>query len=539
MNNKVVIPDDVRPSYFGLNHSEFRPAQLDTIKYIYDRPDGSVTLLQAVVGSGKTAIAKSPVAKFSTTAVVHTKSLQGQYHDSYAFDVVFGRANYPCVHPERENLDDNASHCIYEGDMDECEYADECPYLVAKRKAMQSKCRVINYAYMNTARWVKLPQFSTKYLFLDECHNLPNETLEFVSCTIREGDRIRWRLPEFPSVYDSSREGINLCLKWMEQSVGILMSAISDYKKVGDSYSKAQASKGERLAMKLMQTCKAVHTSQDDWYSRSGLRTLMFNDKQVPGLIVKPLTARHHFPKLFLGIYSRTVLMSATIGNHVDFAEELGITKYEYHSVPNQWKPEQRPVHVLDVPSMGQSVTEAGRVKHAEAIAKAINDCPSDWSGIIHVTSWKSAWDIRTRLAKAGVKGGRLFIPDRGGTNKQIAQWNEVRDNGVGKLIITPSMGAGVDLLSERINICAKVPFGFFVNGGWEWERMQFSNRFYRWQTAATLEQQMGRTRRGRAEDYDSPWERNGYVAIADGSFKKMGLARSCSKDFTDSLVYE
>jgi len=498
-------------------------------------------LLQAPVGSGKTALAKAmSVSDGGTTAVVKTKSLQQQYAEGYDFDVVFGRANYPCVHPERETLDSTAADCIYESMMNECEYAEECPYLIAKHIAQASSQRVINYAYMNTSRWVKLPQYATDYLFLDECHNLPDETLEFVSCTVREGERIKWRLPEFPSVYDSSRNSIGLCLRWMEQSIGILKMKVDELKKETDPYSKSQRSKAERLVAKLAQTCSAVHLSGEDWYSRAGLRALSYDGKSVPGMVAKPLTARWHFKKLFIGAYPKTILMSATIGNPNDFAEELGLgNNWEFHAVPNQWPPQSRPVHVLDVPSQGAKATESARQKQADAIAKIINECPSDWSGVVHLTSWKGCWDLRGRLVKAGLNAKRLFIPQRGGTNKQMDEWNHVRENGRGMLILSPSMHSGVDLLRERVNICAKVPFGFFMPSTYEWERMQYSNRFYRWQTASTLEQQMGRTRRGREEDYDTDFERRGLCVIADGSFQKMGMQKSCSEGFNEVLIFD
>ena len=536
---RLVVPDDVHPRFFDLPHDKWREGQLDSIKYLLDRPDGSVTVLQAPTGSGKTSLSRAMARHMSVTTLVKPKNLQVEnYGNLYAFDVLFGRGNYPCVHPQRSSLDDTAAECLYEGMMDECEYVGECPYLVRKREVQRSKKRSLNYSYFLTAAWPHQSKQATKYLFLDECHNLPDETLEFISCTIREGERIRWRLPEFPSCYDSSRDSINTCLKWMESAIGILMIEMGKLKESEDSYSKSQKSKAERLVAKLAQTCTAIHISQDDWYVRSGQRALSYDGAQTSGLIVKPLTARYHFSKLFLGIYLRTILMSATIGNYVDFCDELGIEDYEFHLVKNQWWPEQRPVHVLDVPSMGQSATEASRVKHAEVMAKTINDLPHDWSGVIHVTSWKHAWDLKARLTKAGVVN-RLFIPDRGGTNKQMAQWNEVKRKGKGMLVITPSMNAGVDLLEERICIIAKVPFPFFMQGTYEWERMMYSNRFYRWQTASDLEQRCGRTRRGRSEDYDDQWNVRGYVAIADGSFRKMGLAKSCSVDFVDSLVYD
>jgi hypothetical protein len=43
------------------------------------------------------------------------------------------------------------------------------------------------------------------------------------------------------------------------------------------------------------------------------------------------------------------------------------------------------------------------------------------------------------------------------------------------------------------------------------------------------MEQGLGRTRRGRAEDYDSAGERRGLVAIADGNWKRVQKYLSAS----------
>jgi Rad3-related DNA helicase len=230
--------------------------------------------------------------------------------------------------------------------------------------------------------------------------------------------------------------------------------------------------------------------------------------------------------------------MSATVGNVDDLAAELGIEKYGFERVPNQWPAKSRPVHVADVPAMGQSASDRAKMMQAEKIAKVLKELPRDWSGIIHVTSWKQAYELKDRLNFSGVDIGRLFIPTRGqGTNKQMQEWNGVKRPGM--LVITPSMDQGVDLLQERICIIAKTPFPFCAPGSYEFEKMVFDNRFYRWQTAASLEQRAGRTRRGREGDYDTEWDTNGYVGIFDGAFRKMGMAKHCSVDFTESLVFE
>jgi len=51
---------------------------------------------------------------------------------------------------------------------------------------------------------------------------------------------------------------------------------------------------------------------------------------------------------------------------------------------------------------------------------------------------------------------------------------------------------------------------------------MEYSHKTYNWRTANILAQGLGRTRRGRPEDYDTNGEMRGFVAIADGSWKRI-----------------
>ena len=528
----------VTPQDFGLPHTEWRKSQREIGLGLSEKPDGSVIFLSAPTGSGKTSYAKMLGTLSSVTSLVKTKSLQEHnYGEIYDFDILYGRGNYPCVHPDRAYPDLNADQCMYELKMEQCEYAAQCPYLIQKQIVKASNVRSLNYAYFLTSRWPRKKEYATEFGVYDECHILPDETLEFVGCTIKDTDRLRWRLPEFPSCYESSRDSVNLVLTWLEQSIGVLEVTIAQIK--GDEPDdKAKKSRAERLAMKLKFTCTAIHRSGDDWYVRSGQRALENIAERKPGLVIKPLTARFHFPSLFLNVFPKTIMMSATVGNVEDLAEELGVEKYDYERVPNQWPPESRPVHVLDVPPMGYSAKDSAKELQAKKMANVLNELPQDWSGIIHTTSWKQTAELKSRLNFFGVSDHRLFIPTRGqGTNAQMTEWNIAKRPGM--IVITPSMNAGVDLLQERICLIAKTPFPFCQPGSYEYERMLYSNRFYRWQTAADLEQRAGRTRRGRPEDYDDSFNVRGYVGIFDGAFRKMGLAKSCSKDFNESLVYD
>ena len=81
-------------------------------------------------------------------------------------------------------------------------------------------------------------------------------------------------------------------------------------------------------------------------------------------------------------------------------------------------------------------------------------------------------------------------------------------------------MWEGIDGLDEQICIAAKVPFGY-LGDEYERERLYYSDSMYRQRTAWQLAQGLGRTRRGRKQDYDLG-EIRGLVCIADGAWSRV-----------------
>lgn len=535
---KQMIPS---PRNYDLPHDEWRHGQYEMTQTLLGKREGSVTILQAPTGSGKTGLARAIASRQSVTALVKTKVLQqSNYANTYKFDLLFGRANYSCIHPEQVANDAGADQCLYEAEMDQCDLVDSCPYVMQKRLTQRSRVRSLNYSYFLTSRWPRQEKFASQYLFVDECHLLSDETVEWTGLMVREVDRVKWRLSEFPSCYQSSPENTRTILGWMERAIGELDVALEGLSNRKDAGSLARKSGAERLKNKLTFTCGAIHHAPYDWYCRSGIRALEYMGQPRPGLVIRPLTAKHHFPRLFLGVYPKVVMMSATVGAPEFLAEELGLQTWEFERIPNQWGPERRPVHVLPCPVLGYNSPESYYVKQAELIRSALDALPRDWSGIIHVTSWKHAQGLSQRLVGAGFDASRLFVPKSGrGTNEQLAEWDRVKLSRPGMLILTPSMSEGVDLLNERICIVAKVPFPSRAPGSYDHERMLYSSDLYKLRTAWSLEQRCGRTRRGREEDYDASFERRGYVAICDGAFQKMGVKKYCSEDFREALIYD
>jgi len=230
--------------------------------------------------------------------------------------------------------------------------------------------------------------------------------------------------------------------------------------------------------------------------------------------------------------HPRCVLMSATIGDFDTFAQELGIQAFEGRRVPSQWGPEQRPVYVLDVPKLNYKSPPEHFEQQARAIAEAINTVPRDWSGIIHVTRIKEAALLANRLARYGLQG-RVWVPEQGSTTWMAKQWAARKRKVPGSLMVSHAFHEGFDGLEERICVTAKVPYAY-LGDPYEQARQRRSGSFYLLRAAWSLQQQLGRTRRGREQDYDTADERRSLVLIADLNWTR--VRKYLSTDFMESV---
>lgn len=544
-------------SPYGLPHATLRPHQAETIQWLLS-PKKNALVVNAPTGSGKTSFAAAVASRQRVVALVKTKNLQTEnYGGSYSFDVLYGRGNYECVHPEASSYA-TAAECMYQGAMYECEYAGECPYLVAKGYASSSFRASLNYAYWLAARWPAEKLAAAEgYLFCDEAHQLSDVVLDHTSVMMTMAERLEWDLPAFPVVRGRATEAeIEACCDWLRQAECVLVAAarkLAPQGADGDEEERGpddpKAEKLNEVTMRRLRKCRsliakvgtvyeALRANPTDWFIRCGPGARATLAGREPAFIARPLTARYHFPHFFLDDAWKTVMMSATIGDPATFAEELGLDDYDYRDIPNAWAPVQRPVRVLDAPPMGYKTREDETVlnKQAKVIADAINECPRDWTGIIHVTRKTEAVALAGRLAQHGIPAWRLWTPNpTAGTEKSIADWKREKQRTSGALAVTWNMVEGYDGREEKICIVAKTPFPS-LGDEYERERMAYSGAMFLQRTAWSLEQMCGRTRRGNAADYDTDGQRNGLVCIADANYKR--VQRYLSADFRAALVY-
>lgn len=512
------------PQDYGLGHDAWRPHQWETLEWGRSIAHGGVGVLEAPTGSGKTALPAAISSRATVISLVQHKHLQQvNYGEKYGFDVLYGKSNYDCAHPGNLDIAGNvqsAEACTYESNMLKCPYAAQCGYVIAREQAKESNRASLNYPYWFTARWLREHTFS--YLVCDEAHNLSEQVLEFTGCTVNEFTRAKYGLPEFPQAYKV--EGV---IDWFDAASAVLDNAHKKYR----GFPKEQE-KVKRLGAKFDATLSAIETNASDWYVRSGARA-----HENPQLVARPLTARYHFAHYFLSPRYRLIAMSATIGDVPTFTKELGISEYESRRVPSVWDASVRPVIIpSDIPRMGYTSTVQEKTSQALRIAREIKKYPSDWSGVIHVSSKQGAKDLAALLARFGLQD-RVWTPTEGRSTEQVAaDWTIRKQKVSGSLAVAWAWQEGVDLTEERICIVAKVQFPS-LGDDYEKARMSYDGQFYLQRTAWKVEQSLGRTRRGEAEDYNLNGEVSQLVMIADGNWTR--VQKYLSQNLKDSIVVQ
>lgn len=552
---KIELIDNVTPKSYGLSHESFRPNQLESIQWLEDQ--NQTAIVAAPTGSGKTSFARALSQKQRTIALVRTKVLQKEnYAEGYDFHPLYGRSNYECVHDDAD-YGTTTDQCLYaeqgmlscihglsamskvypKGD-DDYRNVPPCQYVLAREQAKMGYRSTLNYAYwLNSYQRWPAPEI----LVCDEGHQLSDLVLEWAGASVSDDLRIRWGLTPFPMIKGNggllvgSQPATGRALAWINQSLMKLREVYKDLAERGviDEKARKQAQQVENLGQKLRATAEALELAPDDWYIRSGPG--VHNGK--PGFIAKPLTARHHFKRYFTNEAWKLVIMSATIGDPQVFASELGLNDYAFLDIPSQFEPDVRPVVALDVPRMGYKSTPVAFDKQATAIANSIKDCPGNWSGIVHTSSKAETYRLAERLQRKGL-GNRIWTATDGMSTEQMsAAWHEQARRKPGSINVSWGLWEGYDPdpdINLRICIAAKVPYPP-LGDDYEIARRGYDGKMYLQRAAWQIEQGLGRSRRGHRSQYDFDGEKNGLVAMADGSWK--WVKNYFSQSLRDSIV--
>jgi ATP-dependent DNA helicase DinG len=512
----------ISPAIYNLPHDDFRPKQLEAIQQI-EKANNRITILEAPVGSGKSAIATALSVNDKTVSVLTvSKALQHQYVDEYGYETISGMANYDCVLLPPLKADS----CLFIDNMQKCSMYNECAYVKARKKYQEAQLKSTNYHYSLAAQWTRTEEQNT--LILDEAHLIPELLLEIITT-------------EF-SRSGFSSFGVN---------VDFVFTSIPDKIKLVrliDSLKTVRQKIQIRIDKLLKLSSNGLSENQ-----KNTLKTLIVNEKNFTKILLYLLIDIDNFtiritdnsnfsviPYLpvgfrenFINSYSyRMVAMSATIGNIESFTKVLGIDSYKFLQIESNFSPKERPIYVYkNAPKMSYRAKPSDYENQADIIAQICKDYP-DWAGIIHVNSQAKQQELAKRLSKRDLSK-RIYLPYGQSTEDKLNNFLlqiKRRKNVIG---ISYSFNEGVNLGDCNINISADIPFRYIDDI--ERERINRNKEFYYWVAANKIEQRCGRTRRGRQQDYDTDTERRGYVAIVDASYN---IVKSrLSNGFLDSVV--
>jgi len=510
-------------------HRDLRKHQKETLDQIRASTE-PITVMEAPTGSGKTFHpAQLAYEGTKVLTLVKAKSLQGQYTEPpYNAKKVMGKGNYSC----RYGLVPDASLCkMSTKERQNTGCHDNCPYYVACQHFMDSSLGSLNYAkyLLETRRNGLVPAFNPQVLFLDECHQLSDIVIDWSGCTLAWTPFLTQYIqplelnPMLPSAIR-----VNRAVDWLTDLLASLMR--QEPAKITKSSTQDQIKhykRWENLVRKVGNTTDLIDEGREYWFAESN------HDK---GFRLKPLTARFHFKYLFT--VPKIVLMSATIGNVAPFMAELGIYEdYQSIVVPDIWPPHTRPIVDLQAPSYRNKMTEAERQEHARIIARALDDYPSNWNGLIHaqgsaMPGTKMVHDLARRLQKLTKRP--LWLPsfDNQGTEQALQSWLQFEQRNKGAVAITHQFYEGVDLPNLNINITARVPYPDFGDT-YEKERFEFGKEAAQVRVANIIRQEQGRNRRGYAEHYGPNAEK--FNAIADGKWIRLKWA--LGNNFVEAVI--
>lgn len=518
-------------------HDTLRPYQELTLNRIRESKS-SIIVAEAVTGSGKTFWpAQLAYEGYRVIALVRTKSLQDQYvKPPYNAKKVTGKGNFDCLY----NNSPDASMCkMTPRERGETPCKSRCPYYVACNEFLNDNFGSLNYSkyLLETRRDGLVDQFRPQILFLDEAHQLSDLTLDYAGCNFswqqygKPAFILNYTKPPnltpvnslFPSEVQLQQKKIrvNEAVDWLDRLFEKLRNsepARLTKKSTPDEIKHYK--KWDSLYRKVGTTIDMVDAGREHWYVQS-------NEDQF---LLKPLTARYHFPLLFKA--PKIVMMSATIGKVNPFMAELGIYEnFESIIVPNIWPPSTRPIYDLGGPRMSYKNTPQELQKHAQVIAQALNECNPEWTGIIHTNSKAKALALRERLIKQGVKRP-LWIPNFDmGTEQTLNEWLQYRQRNKGAIGLVWQMTEGIDLGDDKISIVAWLSWPSFGDA-YEKARFDFDTKAALGRVANHLVQALGRVRRGREQDYVRG---NNLCAIADSNWHR--VKGFLSQDILESII--
>lgn len=506
-------------------------------------PNIKYILCEIPVGGGKSPLALNLSGWFSRSlgdAYILTpqKILQKQYEDSFEkhlLHTMYGKSNYTC---ESKN-----TNCDIGGDIKpQCP---DCPYKNALRKVGSSPNVVLNYSLaLNLFKYVQDRRVvrPRKLMVFDEAHTLEHHLTEFNAISFSELRCKKLGLRFF------NPKSIPEAMEWIiKEYTPKLRDRINrDTPPVQNLLNEIEFNPGRRVSVDEQRMIKDLKELTD--HLRAINEDLMTKDieeldyryvlvsENKTSFKFKELYGRHIFKDFVRPMADKFLFMSSTILDKDSFCDDLGIDPEEtaFISIPSEFELDNRPVFFMPTMKMNYGWDAPEKQKERRQmigrITQICKDLHADENGVIHTGSFQVAKWLVEELENRIPHQIMHHNPGSGYTRDQvIADFQE--DDGMPKLLISPSVTEGLDLKDDkgRFAIFAKVPYPY-LGDAWVKKRMALSDTWYGIQALIGIIQGGGRVVRS-TTDY-------GHVYILDEAFEMLyrRTKRMIPKWWKDSL---
>lgn len=472
--------------------AEWREHQLLSVMRVHGSSKDCF-LLDAPTGSGKsvTAAAVQRLSKEKELYLCTTKLLQEQLLADFPYArTLFGRSNYPCAKAPHLFPSVSADSCTMDK-LSNCSLSHRCPYMIAKRKALDADLAVLNMSYfLHEANYAgSFCGYNT--VVIDEADTVEGQLMNFVELVVtkKQLDRLGIPPPRHKTKFESWVEWAHPTMAAASRELDSLEDAISskdDWSTINFEDLK-RMSQLKRLASKLRFFVKNVDNTWV-WY---------------------PEEERWSFKPVWVSKYSdnslwkhgkKFVCMSATILDPVQMDRNVGITlsgkTRDYHQLPSLFPKENRPIYYRPEANMTFKTMNIALPMLVKGVNSLLEEYPKD-KVLIHAVSY----NVREYLMKNLSARSRLISHN---TQDRVEKLEQFKKSSQPLVLISPSMDRGVDLPEDqcRVIIIAKVPYPSLGDPQVK-KRVYASkdgNAWYAYHTIASIVQMAGRGVRSKTD---------------------------------------
>lgn len=535
IQNKSTDMNDIY-SYWPMHDSSPRATQIQVLDWLESLPSHiKYILCEVPVGGGKSPIAlnlSGYIAKSFGSSYIMTpqKVLQKQYEESFdntLLHSLYGKANYKCVN--------KGTSCDLGCDIKpKCEH---CPQRDAFQRVKYAPNVVFNYTLgFLLFKYVLDENIIThrNLIVFDEAHTIETHLTEFNAIVISE-----YRCKQIGNIAFRQFPNIFQALEWIKDKyIPVLMDKIH---------------KMNPVVQDILDSCSQEHRSptREELHSISLLKELVNHKEMINEQLLtttkesineeyvlvnenktsfkfKELYGKRNFKKFVEPMADKFLFMSSTILDKDAFCSDLGLNPDEaaFISLDSEFDVENRPIFYIPTSKMTYGWDSKERTKdRTNMISKIVDLCTklhNDENGIIHAGSFQIAKWLVEALEGKITHQIMHHNPGCGRTRDEVLKQFQI-DDGIPKLLISPSITEGLDLKDDkgRFAIFAKVPYPF-LGDAWVKKRMSLSDNWYKRQTLISMIQGGGRVVRSKDD-----W---GHVYILDSSF---GYLLSQTTDIT------